>query len=497
MKNKINYNYLICIFIFALFFMMSYYTPLAGDDWGYAINGMKQNPLLTTYEFYMSWSGRVFSELYGFLVAPNKWFWNIFNSLLFAGIFYFIIKIVKTKKIVVGLTVLFLMLFVKDSVRMETYTWIMGTTYIIPLFLFLLYTYIMKKLIIDNHSSKYLWILSGIICFYIPLCMENIAVVLIIANLMLLGYCYFENKSLIKKILACLTVSVISFAILRLSPGASIRLLGEHAAWTDLTLFEQIAINWPNFIKFTFLENKYLIMMLSLIFSINIFQNRKKIKLYPILLLINLLVFIQSISANIFSKVNLSFLTIFFDMTNPYCIAFTSILFTLFMISIFYVVFNIYDKKKMLLCYFVIICAGAANGSMLLSPIYSSRSSIFTIYLIILLCAILIDSLKINKVVHIIFIIILILGCFMKSKEYHYKYTLVKEIDNERMGIVQYYIDNPQDDDAWIPRMPIMTIHSADVEQWDTYHMDTFKAYYGIPTDTKLNFFAKESYGHE
>ena len=111
------------LFVILFFYLISSKTPLAGDDWGYALNGMKHNPFELAYEFYFTWSGRFFSELYGFLVTPNKWLWNFLNAGLFGLIFYSILKISGLKKsIVAALLLLFLMISVKDELRMETYT---------------------------------------------------------------------------------------------------------------------------------------------------------------------------------------------------------------------------------------------------------------------------------------------------------------------------------------------------------------------------------------
>ena len=88
---KIIRNYgktiLMATAVFCFFAVITYLTPLAGDDWGYALNGMKGTPFSTAVEFYFSWSGRFFSELWGFLVAPNKWLWNILNPAFFTVIF--------------------------------------------------------------------------------------------------------------------------------------------------------------------------------------------------------------------------------------------------------------------------------------------------------------------------------------------------------------------------------------------------------------------------
>ena len=100
-------------------------TPLAGDDWGYALNGMKGTPFSTAVEFYFSWSGRFFSELWGFLVAPNKWLWNIVNALVITSSIYlgdcFIGK--NNKKFIFPLVVLIIL-------GMNMYTFSQGVTWL-------------------------------------------------------------------------------------------------------------------------------------------------------------------------------------------------------------------------------------------------------------------------------------------------------------------------------------------------------------------------------
>ena len=40
--------------------------------------------------------------------------------------------------------------------------------------------------------------------------------------------------------------------------------------------------------------------------------------------------------------------------------------------------------------------------------------------------------------------------------------------------------------------MPEESIHSADIEEGDTYHQNSFKEYYGLPETTKLVFYKKQ-----
>ena len=125
-KNKIVFT-ILSIFIFMLFFYITKLTPLAGDDWGYAVLGRSNNPFVHAFKFYFSWSGRYFSELWGFIVAPRKWLWNILNPIMFTTIYVSIIKLINPKenKILVMFVILALMLSVQNTLRIETYTWIM------------------------------------------------------------------------------------------------------------------------------------------------------------------------------------------------------------------------------------------------------------------------------------------------------------------------------------------------------------------------------------
>ncbi|MEG0564549.1 DUF6056 family protein, partial [Anaerorhabdus sp.] len=104
------------LFVFFFFSLITKMTPLAGDDWGYAVQGMNENPFAKAWEFYFTWSGRFFSELWGFIVAPRKWLWNILNPLLFAAIIYFIIKLTYKKNNLLVLIILVLsLLFSVDN----------------------------------------------------------------------------------------------------------------------------------------------------------------------------------------------------------------------------------------------------------------------------------------------------------------------------------------------------------------------------------------------
>lgn len=194
---------LISAFIFILFFYITKLTPLAGDDWGYAVLGKENNPLVHAFKFYFSWSGRFFSELWGFVVAPRKWLWNILNPTMFTIIYISIIKLIdpKKNKLLVMVMILALMLSVSNTLRIETYTWIMGSTYVVPLMMMLIYLNIIKPLVFNGKFfSLQKLIISIFLNIYITLCMENIAAILVLFNILLLIYAYFNKKEYLKKL---------------------------------------------------------------------------------------------------------------------------------------------------------------------------------------------------------------------------------------------------------------------------------------------------------
>lgn len=490
----------ICIAFFLLFAYITYLTPLAGDDWGYALNGLKGNPFVTAYEFYFSWSGRFFSELWGFLVAPNKWLWNILNPALFTGIIFIIYKFIRPKRnpVAVLLLTIFLVLSVKDNVRMETYTWIMGTTYIVPLFLFLLYMYLLKLIIFDDNKNMFVYIGCCLINLYIPLCMENIAAGLMLANVLILIYLWFTNKKYIKRYSLFLILSIIGFIVLRMSPGSTYRLQNDNSAWLAMNIFEQIGSNWNNFLTYTFLNNKYLICFLSLVLMIFTYVNRykygKRKNLPYLFMFIFFLGFVQSIASMVYSKVPLSFLQYLFDLNITGTAFVVTILFIAYIIAMIWVVCTMLDDYKKWTCLFIIFVGGTCNIAMLLSPIFGPRSCVYTIFLFITLTAFIYEEMMQDSNANRITAVILILLCLVWTKSYISKYRLVHSIQKERLAQIEYYKDHPEVKTAYIVRMPIMSIHSADIEEGDTYHQQVFKEYFELDPDLELIFYWKEQY---
>lgn len=489
--KKKNFYYAIAIFVFILFAYITYKTPLAGDDWGYAINGTKGNPIEMAISFYYSWSGRFFSELWGMIVPNNKWLWNIINPLLFFGIFLGIYKLgyIKNKLISVPLFMLAFMLSVNDNLRMETYSWIMGTTYVIPLFLSLLYFLVIDQLFSKNLYSTKLKVfayLDNLLLIIIGLMMENIAATMIVGITVAMIYGYFVKRKTIKYLFVNLIVAIVAFVIMRLSPGSASRLAGQNVTWVNMNIFEKIAETYPTFINMSFIKNKYAISLFSLVLVFLTIFSKKDISLtYKII----------SIVVSLIGVINVFSFVIGNSFLNDYESIYSFIFWPIYIVNSFITIYigldDTYRRDKTL---FLLMIGGCSVLVMLFSPIFGARSSLYLVYYLLVVSIAILEELNINKkcLIGLFVITVLIIGD--RTVEFVSKYKLVGEAYEERMQIIEYYKNNPDIEEAWIPRFPIYTIHGADIEEGDTYHFETFKEYYGLPQDAnKIIFYYKGS----
>ena len=475
--NKKNFYILGAIFIGILFFYFTYNTPLAGDDWGYALGG--NNPIANAMRMYMSWSGRFFSELWGYVVAPRKWLWNIINPILFMAILvgiYYLCNI-KNKYYSSVLLIIAMMLNVSSGLRMETYTWIMGDTYVVPLCLSIFYFAIIRKLVSTRLISgrlKFAAIVSNLFLFIIGLMMENIAAMMILAIIILLIYSFFTRRYLLKYLIPNLLISIISFLIMRLSPGSTYRLLVDNAEFNSLSFIQKIIINYPNFIQQTFTNHYYTISIFALILMTYLFFEKENNKLLRYI----------SIAFQIITIfVSFSFV-IGESMLNDANSIFSMIYWPIYVIDVYLIFIFLFDNQVLKeRCIFYLTIAGASAIVMLISPIYGPRSSLYLVYYLIILTIIIFDYFKSNKIINLLFILFFLVLIINRSYRLINKYHLVSIRQEERMEVIKYYQEHPEDKEVYIPRMPIASIHSADIEPEDIYHLEVFKNYYNLPQD--------------
>ena len=484
------FSLVIAIFIFVFFKHITELTPLAGDDWGYAVNTLNINPFMRANEFYFNWSGRYFSELWGFIVAPNRWLWDIINPILFTIIFICIYKLTKVKKnyIFIPLLILALILSIDNELRMETYTWIMGTTYIVPLTLSLIYYVVIDYMLFNEAFNKkhmiFIYIISNILLFYIGLTMENIAAIMILSSIILMVL-YNKDYAHQKLFISNAIISIVSFTIMRMSPGSTYRLHNDNSEWLALGLFDKLANGYENFIKYTFIENRYLIIFTIIISVLLIlFSKNEKSKMF---ITGNLIV--QAIAL-------VSTLMNFIDRESILCSPtslFTKIFWIIYIISFLFIIYNCLEDNVKYRALFFFILAGSYNIVMLYSPIFGPRSSIYTIFYLILTLCIIINELEINKIIILGMTLVCAFISYLQSNEYYRMYDHIDYITSERQIEIDYYKQNPDAKEAWIIRYPERYLHGANVEPDDKYHLIKFKEYYGLPQDAdNIIFYFKE-----
>ena len=487
--GKVNkYFYLLtAIFVFLLFSYITKITPLQGDDWGYALNSYGRNPFVRALEFYNSWSGRYFSELWGFIITPRRWVWDIINPLLFTSIFICIYTLTNTKKYytLIPLMILSLILTVDNDIRIETYTWIMGTTYVIPLALSLIYYIIIEKLIFKKVNKLFLnisYLVTNIILFYIGLTMENIAAIMILSGIILSIYTYLKKTDLKYLLFSNTIVSFISFMILRMSPGSNYRLERDNVSWINLNIFEKIENGIPEFIRYTFLDNYYLIVVLSVVsILLVLFKNTKTKK--------RIITITLAIAAIVITSLNY-----YNILTNATTVLYL-IFWIIFTLDIIYNLFILLQGENQLKAIFYFIIAGTSNLVMLYSPLFGPRSSLYTIFYIIIVICLIINEININRYLNYLFTLICLIIVILQGNRYYKVYATIETVNIERDSIIEYYKVNPEVEEAWILRYPDSYLHGANVEPDDIYHLETFKRYYNLNQEPEnIIFYFKEEY---
>lgn len=480
------------LIVFGLFFYISILSPLAGDDWGYAINGMRNNPFTLAYEFYFTWSGRFFSELYGFLVTPHKSLWNLLNPLLFTIIFLSIVRLSKSHKLSSVFLLIFLMLSIKDELRMETYTWLMGTTYVIPLALSLVYFTRIQDYFDKNRNFKPLEVfllMTGL--FVIGLSMENISAILVFSQLLIILYDYIKNSRVNFSLLLFAFISGLSFILLRVSPGAAFRLERDHEQWLSLNISQQLTQQYSSFIRLTFVEHRYLILMLGISLIILIIQkNKLNAKFKYLVLTVLFLSLINAMALTLYARFPNAILGMMIDASSWYNLLYWPIYAG---VVLWMVYLNLDDQTRYYAVFFVVI-AGFANGIMMLSPIFGYRSSLFTVYFLMLVVLMVFNEVY-QKPLERFISIILILFVLLEVRSYLIKYRELSFIHHIRLNEIEYYQANPDSKEAWLVRYPAFSIHSGDIEPWDTYHMEVFKAYYDLNPNMNLIFYIYDKSG--
>ncbi|MGP1377285.1 MAG: DUF6056 family protein, partial [Bulleidia sp.] len=130
-----------------------------------------------------------------------------------------------------------------------------------------------------------------------------------------------------------------------------------------------------------------------------------------------------------------------------------------------------------------------ADLVMLMSPIFDSRSAIYTVYLWIIAALMLYRRLSFGKWAQAAVLAAAVGVSGVWAARYFQIYHTVHQISLKRDSEIAYYKANPEEKEAWFIGYPDDLIHSPDVLPDDQRHADAFRWYYGLADDVDLHFY--------
>lgn len=466
MKKYLKYLliFIFCLIIFCL-------SPISGDDWGNFLVGREgiRRSLGVALGMYFDWEGRIVSRVFINILTYHKWLWNIVNAFLIS-LFVFIVEKFMTKKKRFIFPLIILIIFGMNPYTFsEVITWLAGNMtyfFIVPVILFYFY-YLINN---DKYNKWFVFIFS-LINLFGTMFVENMALVLVIGNILLIIYKYIKHKKIDKRLILYLILSVSSTLVMLLSPGTRYRNSIENIQFNKLGFFEKIVYNIPNFIYYTFCINSYMLILMSLSNYLLIKENIKNKKLKYFLIIFMLVVPLLTIGGYIFNNTKLAFLI---DSKNIILI-----IYWLLYLGCSFVLIYIDERKDVKLSVLFLIGL-VSNVVMLISPTWGFRTSFFTYVVFSVVSLIVIDKyLKDNKYGKFGCYCLLIFSCLFYLVFYINIYRC--QINLEK-SIERQLSENK--DIIYIEKFP--SFANCNINPGDSFHISKFKLYYDIPDDKEI-----------
>ncbi len=477
------------LILFALFLILNFLIPLAGDDWGNAVSGLNSfgEIIDSAVYYFMTHEGRFISRIFVLIFTQDKFLWNILCALLVVIVFILINKIVKNKtnKFILFLTFSFFFLL-ENEVLKQAVLWLTGNlTYMLPAVLSLIFLYLNKD-ILDNkfEINNLKFIISLILLALVSMMVEPVSAAMVLGTLLLFIWASIKRKKFDIKRFSYFAVISIGFILMLTSPGAANRL--DTMAFSEMGLIEKIITNIPNFINYTYITNSVLILLIALSIALIIKKNNLKFAKTSIALMFTFVIFTILISAYNFAKhyffINIPILNKLLFLGNSQNILIILIWVVITLLFLYLIIRYIKGNEKIKILFYVIIGYGA-NIAMLLSPLWGGRTTFFTILMLFIACLLIINyykfdafDYKIFKYISIIFIIawisctlILYHSVYLQNKD---REAAIKEQIQDNSKVIEY------------TDIPFYALHNPNAST--EFHQGTFKKYYGIDEDAEL-----------
>lgn len=483
MKEKKKFL-LECFLIFVFFMFIGIVIPHSGDDWGNALNsGSIIDAVNTAIGCYKSFEGRFFSRIFDNILNYYKVIWIFINAISMTLIYYCTVKLVKPKNLTfISVVAIDLLLLIDEEAFAQVYAWITGNiTYLIPTAFFMLIIYLNRDIFTKDYKeikhNKLLYFILPICSFVFSMFVENVALGIITAYILIIIYKYMQTKKISILNVICLISSIIGFLLMIYSPG-TINRSNEMTSFDKLNFFEKIVDTFPRQMNYVFIKNSFLIFIVVIVALVIVYRNYKGIKKHLLNLffvVVPLITILGNIYYTIYRYPPKNLVGLFLDCGNWYILIYWLLFLTIFVVIL---IKNVkFDKYKTL---FFFIIALINNGGLLISPIAGGRTSYLSTLMLIICILIILDSLKIK-----LFDIkrgSIINNCFcglviMLFVTYYFEcYSL--NIKRERYIQKQLY-----ENKNMIEILKLPNRYLWNVNPWDETHMIKFKQYYNIPEE--------------
>lgn len=473
MKDKIKSNNKIYTGIFLFLLLIFFLSPISGDDWGNYLEGAQgfYHMISQAVGMWFTWEGRFISRVLINILTYNKWLWNIVNAFVIIGIINYIERIskFKNKKIMLILTfatILFMNIFTFS----QTVTWLAGNiTYLFVIPLLLMYIYILYN---NKDNTKINNIVLVILNIIIPMFVEHMAIILILLNIYFIVRDYLKNKTINKKLICFLLISIISFGLMYFSPGNRIRSSMENLEFNKLSLFGKIMYNIPNLIFYTYRINYFLIILLVIG---NIILIKKNIKNKLLRIVLYLLESISILFTGIYLLNSFNINTISISDSNILVFIYFAVL------TIINFLLLIKNKKELPIMFYSM--GIISNLVMLMSPTWGYRTSLATyLFLSISYLMVIDEYYKKNKIIEISTYIITILGMI---------FYLIFYISIYRTNIANEKMIKEANNTSRIELIAYPGFAPCNINPTDDYHLKRFKEYYKINEDVEIEIVNK------
>lgn len=495
MKQKIdnlinNKTIFYCIAIFILTFMFSYFIPYGGDDYINYIQGRGKDlfgAIDIAKDFFMTWEGRFFSRILLTLLVPNVFAYSITIASLMTLMFYWLSKIVDGSPKLFFLPLLLMtILFIDPEAFSQSYVWKTGTiTYFIPLVFGIFLLYIKRNIFEQESPNRWYYYFLVPLSFIMSMFVETASIFVLTICLSIVIYTKHKYKKFDLLMFLCFCVTLIGTILMLTSPGTQIR-----ADENTLKLSELLIVNIQNIISYTFIKNAFFVSLAGVFLSYLI---NKKLTGKLKYLLICYLLFIPLLTAftvtvNEFTGATIPKLHILLEPSRWY----VSLFWIIYIICFIFSVFKVSDKKLYSKLIFYIILAIMCNGSMIVSPVWGGRMSIYTTYMLFIIVLFVIGDNEIsflNKKIVQIFINVVIgiwVIVFGIYTLYVYSYHLKRE---------QYIDIQKAENMKSIEVIILPSYYTWNLTPWGDggIFLDTFKNARGISSDTDIRLVKLDS----